>query len=161
MRKLRTSATSLERRAALSSHTSWTSHGLTQDSSGTPIAVTPLVGDGSNLWRLIRPTVGASRRLDCLGRWVPNRDAADARVVSYYDRGGPRSQPSSEDDVGGFPTLAPGTPCADSDHDGLPDAYEDARGLDKNDPRDASAPTPSGFTNLDLYLDGPEDGESP
>lgn len=46
----------------------------------------------------------------------------------------------------------------DSDADGMPDAYEDAVGLDKNNPADGAATTASGYTNLEIYLNGVADG---
>lgn len=40
----------------------------------------------------------------------------------------------------------------DSDGDGIPDKWEKANGLNPNDPTDGSASTPSGYTNLELYI---------
>jgi len=41
----------------------------------------------------------------------------------------------------------------DSDHDGIPDAWETAHGLNPNDPNDANADsTGDGYTNLEKYL---------
>jgi pectate lyase len=116
---------------------------------GVPIAV----GAAEDLETRLLPDVGASRRLDCDGRWVPNRDAADARLVREY--GARRGRiPAHESEVGGFPAIAGGAPCADGDHDGLPDAWEQARGLDPGDPSDSRAPASGGRTQLELYLDG-------
>jgi hypothetical protein len=100
------------------------------------------------------PRVGASRRLDCSGNWVDNRDEADARVVNWYQnrRGG---RVNHEDEVGGIPAVASGAACLDSDGDGMPDAWEDLKGLDKNDPSDRNALHLSGFTMLEIYLFGP------
>lgn len=99
------------------------------------------------------PTVGASQRLDCTGNWVMARDAADARVVrDYYSLTG--TKPSTEDQVGGFPAMAPGTACADADHDGMPDSWEALRGLNPNNASDGSWLNADGFTNLEHYLNG-------
>ena len=43
-------------------------------------------------------------------------------------------------------------PPLDTDRDGMPDAWEKTRGLDPQDPKDASLLTPTGYTNLELYL---------
>jgi hypothetical protein len=121
---------------------------------GAPITVDPaqsLVDPGGEFLR----TVGASRRLDCEGRWVAARDAVDSRLVDeFVGRGGPARPPRDEADAGGFPALSAGEPCADRDGDGMPDAFEDASGLDPADPRDASATAPDGYTWLEHYLDG-------
>lgn len=115
----------------------------------TPITIHP----ADQLESLLLPIVGASRRLNCLGNWVTNRDAADARIISDYVAGKGR-MPANENEVGGFPSLAAGTPCTDTDRDGIPDAWEDANGLEKNNPADARSIHSSGYSNLERYLNG-------
>ncbi len=114
-----------------------------------PISIYP----ANELENLVLPTVGASRRLDCLGNWVSNRDTVDTRIVQEYhtNKG---IIPTTENDVGGFSTIANGTPCADADHDGMPDAWEDANGLNKNNPADGPLVGPDGYTNVERYLNG-------
>ena len=46
----------------------------------------------------------------------------------------------------------------DTDGDGLPDAYEDEVGLDKNNASDGQQLTASGYSNLELFLNGVADG---
>lgn len=46
----------------------------------------------------------------------------------------------------------------DSDADGMPDAYEDAVGLDKNNAADGAMTAANGYTNLEIYLNGVADG---
>ena len=66
---------------------------------------------------------GNSKGLDCGGNWVSRRDSIDARVVNDVKNGtGHIIDDPSE--VGGWITPATGTPCADSDNDGIPNAYE-------------------------------------
>jgi hypothetical protein len=114
-----------------------------------PITVHP----ANELETVILPTVGASRRLDCMGNWVSNRDAVDTRIIQEYhtNKG---IIPTTEDDVGGFPVIAGGTPCVDSDGDGMPDDWEVANGLNPNDPSDGPLVGPDGYTNLERYLNG-------
>jgi pectate lyase len=104
---------------------------------------------------VILPTVGASRRLNCYGDWVSMRDAVDTRILGEYQaRTG--IKPNTETDVGGFPTIDPGTPCTDTDRDGMPDAWEAAQGLNSSDPSDAWTIEPGQvYPNLERYLNGP------
>src|SRR4051812_9013441 len=77
--------------------------------------------------------------------------AVDARVVGEVLSGGGRIIDHVEE-VGGFPSIAPGTAAPDADHDGMPDAWESGRGLDPGDPADGAAdPDGDGYTNLEDY----------
>lgn len=102
----------------------------------------------------ILPNVGASRRLDCEGNWVFNRDAADTRVIEEgYKKRTQNFLVTHEDQVGGFPVLGRGQLCADSSGDGIPDAWMTRNSLN---PQDAigSRFHESGYTFLELYLNG-------
>jgi len=114
-----------------------------------PISEDPV----SSLESLMLPAVGASHRLDCNGNWVANRDAVDTRLINEYQTGAGRI-PVRESDVGGFPTIASGTPCTDTDADGMPDAWEATEGLTPNDPSDGPRIATNGYTNLENYLNG-------
>lgn len=46
----------------------------------------------------------------------------------------------------------------DTDGDGLPDSYETEKGLNPNDASDGAAITASGYSNLELFLNGVADG---
>ncbi len=81
------------------------------------------------------------------------RDAVDERIVSDVNaREG--SIPDTQDDVGGWPAIAEVHRSADfdTDGDGMPNAYETARGLDPNDPADRNIVGDDGYTNLEKYL---------
>jgi hypothetical protein len=89
----------------------------------------------------ILPTVGASK---------PSRDALDARIVKDVmdvtgdiDKIGPG---------GPWPVLTGGAPPADSDHDGMPDGWEKAHGLNPTDPQDGARTAANGYTNVENYL---------
>ena len=96
---------------------------------------------------------GNSRGLNCDGTWYPRRDAIDTRIINdvINSTGNIIDDPSQ---VGGWIIPAAGTGCSDSDHDGMPDIWELAHGLDSNNANDGSQIAPSGFTNLDEYLNG-------
>jgi pectate lyase len=125
---------------------------LSTPAGTAPITTHPV----ANLATVMLPIVGASRRLDCDGRWVMNRDATDTRIVTTYLNGtGPSTPLNTENDVGGYPVIASGTACADADHDGMPDAFETARGLNPSDASDRNGKTVQPpFTNLEAYLNG-------
>ncbi len=81
-----------------------------------------------------------------------HQDAVDARVISDYinSTGG---HVTHENQVGGWPTLAAGTPYTDSDHDGMADNWETANGLNPNDASDGNADSNNeGYLNLEAFL---------
>ena len=120
-----------------------------------PIIAEPVEGLEASLL----PIVGASRRLDCNGNWVANRDAVDLRLINqYHTNTGNRFLLANESQVGGFPVIANGTPCPDSDHDGMPDQWEISKGLQPNSAADRNAIAGSGYTNLEVYLAGAGSG---
>ena len=123
---------------------------------GIPIRVL----HADDLERALLPWVGASRRLDCEGNWVANRDLQDERVIEqYFSNGG--SLVRDEEDVGGFPNLASGTPCADTSGDGVADAWARNNALDYNDPGLGARVHETGYTYLELYLSGMQLGPAP
>ena len=56
------------------------------------------------------------------------------------------------DDWSAWPTLASAPAPADTDHDGMPDDWETANGLNPNDASDGAATASDGYTNLEHYL---------
>ena len=98
--------------------------------------------------------VGASKRLTCDGTFVLRRDPVDQRVVADVLAGSGEiiDHPSQ---VGGWPKLAAGTPCLDTDHDGMPDEWEILHGFDPTDPTDSVADADlDQYTNIEEYLNG-------
>lgn len=91
------------------------------------------------LMDIVLPRVGADR---------PSRDAVDARIVAdVIARTG-----KDVGDGGVYPALNAGPPPVDTDADGMPDAWENAHGLQAGDPSDGSAFARNGYTNLENYL---------
>ncbi|MFC5805053.1 Ig-like domain-containing protein [Streptomyces formicae] len=75
--------------------------------------------------------------LNGAGAILPRRDAIDARIVADV-RGGTGRMINSQTEVGGWVPLVSTEPPADSDHDGIPDAWQgEAEG---------------GYTRLETYL---------
>ncbi len=114
-----------------------------QYDAGQPFPVPPVHMDAvSNLLGRVLRTVGASK---------PGRDTIDRRIVnSVTDKTGT----SRVSTTGPWPDLATGAPDppADSDHDGMPDAWENAHGLDPRDARDGAVTASNGYTHLENYL---------
>jgi hypothetical protein len=108
---------------------------------------------------------GAILGLNCGGGWFNRIDAVDSRIIQSVidgtrghdippgstDRGlGFISNPSQ---VGGWPNLDPGIPCTDSDHDGMPDDWEDQHNFNSNNPSDGPQDADGdGYTNIEEYL---------
>jgi pectate lyase len=94
--------------------------------------------------------VGASQRLNRYGNWVENRDEVDDRIIDEYLTG-----------TGGlvyeveFPVLTGATAYTDSDHDGMPDAWENLYGLNSSSSSDRNSDyNGNGYTNLEEFLNG-------
>ena len=52
------------------------------------------------------------------------------------------------------PQLSAGTPCVDTDFDGMPDVWEQARGLNVGADDSAGDVDGDGWTNLEEYMNG-------
>jgi hypothetical protein len=126
----------------------------TPQGAGTGVAIVadPTAGFVTNVLN----NVGASNKLSdtaCDGSWVSNRDSVDTRMINEYNAG-TGSYPTTQNDKGGFPTLAAGTPCPSTAHDGISDVWKIAHGLNPNDPSVAQKTAPNGYTYLENYLNG-------
>lgn len=86
----------------------------------------------------------------------PVRDSVDARVISEVSAGtatyGVNGVIQSQSEVGGWPVLNSTTAPTDTDHDGMPDDWENAHGLNPNNAADRNNIAPSGYTMLENYL---------
>ncbi len=109
--------------------------------------------------------------LNGAGCSFPNRDALDIRIAdevrggyaTYEGKGYEQKRKvadttqicgiiDSQSDVGGWPELSSLPAPVDSDHDGMPDAWEDENNLDKKDPEDRNTLAPDGYTMLEKYI---------
>lgn len=89
------------------------------------------------------------------------RDAIDTRIVNEVrngnytytgSKGSTNGLIDTPSDVGGWPTYT-GTIEQDSDYDGIPDAWEEAHGLDPHSYADSRKQTlVTGVANLEVYL---------
>ena len=106
-------------------------------------------------YELVLKYAGASLHRDALDEIM----VSDARngEATFTGSGNNAGFINSQDDVKSIiPTLWPELKQeeskADSDGDGMPDEWEDAHGLDKNNKDDGKAIGESGYTNLEVYL---------
>lgn len=88
---------------------------------------------------------------------VPALDDTDKRILRqvYLGYGGKIDRP---EDAGGYPDLPIVYGPADSDGDGIPDAWERSHGLNPNDSRDGAKLARDGYTNLERYLNSLVEG---
>lgn len=94
------------------------------------------------------------------GATLPRRDAVDRRVLETV-RTGRTGTPTGiirdPQEVGGYPelTFSPDAVPVDTDGDGMPDAWEQAHGLDASAATDGSADADKdGYTNVEEFLNG-------
>lgn len=96
-----------------------------------------------------------------VGATRPKQDAIDRRIITEVRKGvhtytGSKGKlPGIIDtpkDVGGWPEYKSAEPPRDTDHDGIPDAWEKAHGLDPKNAADGAAYRDDGYTNLERYL---------
>ena len=109
--------------------------------------------------------------LDNAGAVLPKRDIVDKRIINEvyggyatfegesYKQEHEVTDPTkvsgiidTQDDVGGWPELKSTSPPEDTDHDGMPDLWEDSNMLDKKNPEDRNKVASDGYTMLEKYL---------
>ncbi len=90
--------------------------------------------------------------LENSGATLPKRDRVDEKIVASVKNKTGRLIDSPKD-VGGYPELKTYNVPKDSDNDGMPDDWEDANNLNKNDPSDSSRDKDNdGYTNIEEYI---------
>jgi pectate lyase len=94
------------------------------------------------------------------GATLPRRDAVDTRVMEMVRTGKVTAGDGiirDPKEVGGFPNLTfdPATVPADTDGDGMPDAWEKTHGFDAANPTDGATDADGdGYTNVEEWLNG-------
>ena len=108
--------------------------------------------------------------LNDAGATLPKRDSVDARIIEEARHGtatyegiyktkkavADKSEITgiidSQNDVGGWPELKSTPAPTDTDHDGMPDKWENQKGLNPNDASDGNQVAVDGYTMLEKYL---------
>ena len=101
--------------------------------------------------RLDPPSILVDKVLSAIGACKPSRDAIDARIVKSVRDGTGTSRGGT---TGPWPDLSSGAPAppVDSDHDGMPDTWEKAHGLDPQNASDGAALAANDYTHVENYL---------
>ena len=87
-----------------------------------------------------------------------HRDAVDLRLITELKTLGKTGKTLTHTDdkgealAGGMGEIKTGPSLVDTDHDGIPDEWEKAHGLDPKDPTDAKKLDASGYLNIEIYL---------
>ena len=102
---------------------------------------------------------GHHQVLEPVGASFPRRDSVDERVINEVRTGtatyGNNGLIDSQDEVGGYPLLESLPAPLDTDHDGMPDDWENDHDLNPTDPADRNGDLDGdGYTNLEEYLNG-------
>jgi len=83
-----------------------------------------------------------------------NDDGTIERALGIINSQNDISLQKEDPDMKGWPDLRGKATFTDSDGDGLPDNYELSLGLNANDPSDGWQLTKSGYSQLEIYLNG-------
>lgn len=94
--------------------------------------------------------------VDKVGASLPERDEVDNYMIdellSLGTKGALLSGESELGLVNGVGNIFDGNRLLDTDNDGIPDVWEDANGLDKNNPDDAVLKAENGYLNIENYI---------
>lgn len=97
--------------------------------------------------------VGASLVRDTVDRRIIHDTRTGIPTFLVGGNGSKNGLIDTQSAVGGWPELLSGLALTDTDKDGMPDDWEDANGLKKNDASDAQLTTVDGmYPNVEVYL---------
>ena len=115
---------------------------MPQRSHNAPVAVT--LDDALTAYKIIIKNAGASL----------HRDATDARLIKQLESLGKEGKVIlTEAEAGGQPPIAAAKAAADTDKDGIPDAWEKQKGLNPKNAADANAyKLHKTYTNIEVYI---------
>lgn len=114
--------------------------------SNKPFGTTGTVQTADNALRDVLLFAGAT---------FPVRDATDLRIVNDVKSGKAYAKKGiidSPEEVGGWANYRNGDAAADTDKDGIADAWEKKMNLDPNNPDDRNIKLSNGYTMLEEYL---------
>ena len=113
------------------------------------------VSSASDAYEQVLDSAGNYRGLNADGSWSVRRNVIDQRLISEVRNNSGPNDYSDVDFPGDIGPLDPGSPYADTDHDGMADQWEINYCLDPENPDDGSQDSDGdGFTNLEEFLNG-------
>ena len=96
--------------------------------------------------------------VDSVGACIPSRDEVDKFMLNELKSLGTiGTLINGESDLGlanGVGNVFSAPKLKDTDNDGMPDAWEEANGLNKTDPTDALLVHTNGYLNIERYING-------
>lgn len=95
--------------------------------------------------------VGNYKRMGCDGNWVSNQDSQDARIIAEIKNGTGGTMFNGQFSS---PSIAAGTKCTESLHDGIPDQWKTSHGLSTTDPNLYKTIGPNGLPYIESYYNG-------
>jgi hypothetical protein len=133
----------------------WQRNKMHSDINAAVFPVTLRSGPEAYNQLVIEQDVGCNGRLDGNGNFIKNIDKIDSDIFTHVvNRTGPalESELDHEDDFGGYPVINTGTAYTDSDHDGMPDAWERSKGLNPDSDDSAAFDINLNYTNIEVYI---------
>ena len=123
---------------------------LAQGRAAPPVPAEPITQHTAPAaWDLVLAGAGAT---------MPRRDPVDERIIGEVRSGRPTYGNGiirTPADVGGWPDYRSIPAPVDTDHDGMPDAWELRHGFDPGNPADGVGdPDKDGYTSLEEFLNG-------
>lgn len=120
----------------------------------TPFDLGPITTHtAQEAYNLVLQYGGASFVRDTLDKRIVNDVINRTGRIIDVQGGYPHGTPYAST-VNAWPTLNSTTAPTDTDHDGMPDAWETSHGLNPNDAGDRNGIAGNGYTNLENYLNG-------
>jgi hypothetical protein len=105
---------------------------------------------------ILTPEAALSRVVASVGASLPARSAVDAYMVdqllSYGTKGALITNETNNGIYNNVGVVSEAAKPADADNDGIPDAWEEANGLNKNSAADATQLAANGYLNIENYI---------
>lgn len=118
----------------------------------TTVATTPYKAEAFDNVTLVAADAAYEQVLNKVGVTYPKRDAIDARVIAQVESN-TGFYINTQDEIGGYcaPEMTREA-SFDTDMDGIPDAWETAKGLNPKDASDSKKLAPSGYAWVEVYF---------